>query len=137
MRETSLYSTETSKQLQDFLRDLKQAAGKRGFMIHNEDKMEMAHTFGKHGIEVAEDFDLHMIQICKPEKAAPSLSANPERAALMPKFITTFSKNDMLQIRLLIYGQDLVQELTGDSDFAQSLSASYQSIVEIIEEAKN
>ena len=31
---------------------------------------EMAHTFGRHGAHVAEDFDLHMIQICKPSFCA-------------------------------------------------------------------
>ena len=137
MQSTTLYTAETRKSLSDFLRDLSQAAGDRGFVIHNEDKMEMSHTFGQHGIEVAEGFDLHMIQICKPEKAAASLSVNPERAALMPKFITTFSKNGTLQIRMLVYGQDLIQELIDDQEFAQSVQASYQSIIDMIEQAKS
>ncbi|MFP4049260.1 MAG: DUF302 domain-containing protein [Desulfovermiculus sp.] len=136
MQSTTLYAAETGKSLDDFLRDLSQAGKERGFLIHNEDKMEMSHTFGRHGIEVAEDFDLHMIQICNPEKAAGSLSNNPERAALMPKFITTFSKNGTLQIRMLIYGQDLIQDLIGDADFAQSVQGSYQAIIDIIEQAR-
>ncbi|MFW5819610.1 MAG: DUF302 domain-containing protein [Desulfovermiculus sp.] len=136
MQSTTLYTAETGKSLDDFLRDLSQAGKERGFLIHNEDKMEMSHTFGRHGIEVAEDFDLHMIQICNPEKAAGSLSNNPERAALMPKFITTFSKNGTLQIRMLIYGQDLIQDLIGDADFAQSVQGSYQAIIDIIEQAR-
>ena len=137
MQSTTLYATETSKPMADFLHDLSKLGEQKGFLIHNEDKMEMGHTFGRHGIEVAEDFDLHMIQICNPNKAAGSLSANPERAALMPKFITTFSKNGMLQIRMMAYGQDLIQELIGDADFAQSVQASYQAIIDIIEEAKD
>ncbi|MFW6142729.1 MAG: DUF302 domain-containing protein [Desulfovermiculus sp.] len=136
MQSTTLYAAETGKSLDDFLRDLSQAGKERGFLIHNEDKMEMSHTFGRHGIEVAEDFDLHIIQICNPEKAAGSLSNNPERAALMPKFITTFSKNGTLQIRMLIYGQDLIQDLIGDADFAQSVQGSYQAIIDIIEQAR-
>ena len=137
MQNTRLYATQTSKPMTDFLRDLSKAGEQRGFLIHNEDKMEMGHTFGRHGIEVAEDFDLHMIQICNPNKAAASLSANPERAALMPKFITTFSKNGMLQIRMMTYGQELIQELIGDPDFAQSVQASYRAIIDTIEEAKS
>jgi uncharacterized protein (DUF302 family) len=136
MQPTTLYTAETGKSLEDFVRDLSQIGAQKGFLIHNEDKMEMSHTFGRHGIEVAEDFDLHMIQICNPEKAAGSLSKNPERAALMPKFITTFSKNGTLQIRMLVYGQDLIQDLIGDADFAQSVQASYQAIMDIIEQAK-
>ncbi|MFO7803985.1 MAG: DUF302 domain-containing protein [Desulfovermiculus sp.] len=136
MDSTTLYAAETNKSLPHFLRDLSQEGTERGFVIHNEDKMEMSHTFGRHGIEVAEDFDLHMIQICKPEKAAVSLTANPERAALMPKFITTFSKNGTLQIRMLVYGQALIQDLIGDADFAQSVQASYQTIIDMLEQAK-
>jgi len=68
--------------------------------------MEMANNFGKHGVQVGAEFDLHMIQICKPEKAASSLSQNPERAALMPKFITTFT-----QIRMLRYGRTMIEAL--------------------------
>jgi len=137
MHKTRLYTAETTKSMDGFLQDLNTVAQKRGFFIHNEDKMEMAHTFGKHGIEVAEGFDLHMIQICKPEKAAPSLGTNPERAALMPKFIITFSKGDTVQIRMLAYGQELIEELIGDSAFAESVQGSYQAIIDIIEEAKN
>ncbi len=137
MQSTTLYATETLKSLSEFLQDLNRAAAEKGFVIHNEDKMEMSHTFGQHGIEVAEGFDLHMIQICKPEKAAASLSTNPERAALMPKFITTFSKNGTLQIRMLVYGRDLIQELIDDPEFAQSVQASYQSIIDMIEQAKS
>lgn len=136
MRDTRLHTAETTKSLDAFLQDLTKAAQEKGFFIHNEDKMEMAHTFGKHGIEVAEGFDLHMIQICKPEKAAPSLGTNPERAALMPKFIITFSQGDTIQIRMLAYGEELIEELIGDRDFAQSVQNSYQAIINIIEEAK-
>ena len=72
-----------------FVRDLVEIVTKNGFIVHNENSMEMSHSFGMHGVEVSKDFDLHTIQICKPEKAAGSLQANPERAVLMPKFIIT------------------------------------------------
>lgn len=32
--------------------------------------MDMAHTFALHGAETPAGFDLHMVQLCKPEKAA-------------------------------------------------------------------
>ena len=43
----------------------------------------------------------HMIQICKPEKAAKSLAANPERAVLMPKFVMAFSNGGTTQLPVL------------------------------------
>ena len=135
MRETRLYTAETTKSMEVFLQDLNKAAQEKGFFIHNEDKMEMAHTFGKHGIEVAEGFDLHMIQVCKPEKAGPSLSKNPERAVLMPKFIITFSRDGKTQIRFLRYSRELVADLVDDSEFPDSLESSFQAIIDMIEEA--
>lgn len=132
----NLYKAETSKPINQFVKDLAIAAKKRGFIIHNEDKMEMAHSFGKHGVKVAEGFDLHMIQICKPEKAAKSLSKNPERAVLMPKFVMTFSKNGKTQIRFLSYSKDMIANIVDDSEFPDSLEETYKNIIAIIEEAK-
>lgn len=136
MQETFLYQTETEKSLPQFVHDLNQVVSKHGFFIHNEDKMELANTFGKHGIKVGEGFDLHMIQICNPEKAFKSLTANPERAALMPKFITTFSQAGKVQIRMLVYGTDLISSLLTDQDFPESLENSYKQIMAMIEQAR-
>lgn len=135
MNSATLYRTQTAKPLGEFVAALANAGQKRGFIIHNETTMEMAHTFGKHGVQVGAEFDLHMIQICKPEKAAISLSHNPERAALMPKFITTFTKDGMTQIRMLRYGQTMIEALVDDPDFAASLDESYNAIEKTIEEA--
>jgi hypothetical protein len=107
-----------------------------GFFIHNESKMDMAHIFGRHGVEVAEGFDLHMVQICKPSKAGQSLSKNPERAVLMPKFVTTFTRDGKTQIRFLRYSRELVAKLIDDAEFPDSLVASFNEIIIIIEEAR-
>lgn len=136
MQCSNLYKTETLKPINQFVRDLNIAAKKRGFIIHNEDKMEMAHSFGKHGVEVAEGFDLHMIQICKPEKAAMSLQKNPERAILMPKFIMTFTKNGKTQIRFLSYSKEMIRSLVDDPEFSDSLAETYKNIIAMIDEAK-
>lgn len=131
-----LYKAETSKPVDEFVKDLNSAAKKRGFIIHNEDKMEMAHSFGKHGIEVAEGFDLHMIQICNPGKAAKSLQKNPERAILMPKFVMTFTKNGKTQIRFLSYSREMIANVIDDPEFPGSLEETYKNIIAMIEEAK-
>lgn len=136
MRCGSLYKTETTKSINQFVKDLNNAAKKRGFIIHNEDKMEMAHSFGKHGVEVSKDFDLHMIQICKPEKAAKSLQKNPERAILMPKFIMTFTKNSKTQIRFLSYSKEIIANIVDDTEFPGSLEETYKNIIAMIEESK-
>ncbi|HBA73664.1 MAG: DUF302 domain-containing protein [Geobacteraceae bacterium GWC2_55_20] len=136
MNSAILYRTQTTKNLREFVHALAAAGQKRGFVIHNESTMEMAHTFGKHGVKVGAGFDLHMIQICKPEKAAASLSQNPERAALMPKFITTFTSNGMTEIRMLRYGRTMIEALVEDDpEFASSLEESYNAIRSMIEES--
>jgi uncharacterized protein (DUF302 family) len=98
--------------------------------------MDMAHTFGRHGVEVAEGFDLHMVQVCKPQKAGKSLAKNPERAVLMPKFIVVFSDNGKTQIRFLKFSREMVASLVDDAEFPGSLAGSFDDIVAMIEEAR-
>ncbi|MEW6593998.1 MAG: DUF302 domain-containing protein [Thermodesulfobacteriota bacterium] len=135
MKRDNLYATETTKSNRQFVADLGKVVKKNGFVIHNESTMEMAHSFGKHGTEVAEGFDLHMIQICKPEKAAKSLSGNPERAVLMPKFIMTFTQNGKTQVRFLRFSADNIRAVVDDEQFPASLAETYDKIVSMIEEA--
>ncbi len=131
-----IYRSETTKPVDQFVKDLGGIAKSRGFLIHNEDKMELSHVFGRHGVEVADDFDLHMIQICKPEKAAISLSKNPERSVLMPKFIMTFSRDGQTQIRFVHYTQETVRELVDDDEFPGSLAETFTQIIALIEAAR-
>lgn len=131
-----IYQAETGKPLNQFVADMASAAARRGFFIHNESKMDMAHTFGRHGVEVAKGFDLHMIQVCRPQKAGKSLAKNPERAVLMPKFVVVFSDNSKTQIRFLKYSRELVATLVDDAEFPDLLSESFDDIVAMIEEAK-
>jgi hypothetical protein len=131
-----IYQAETGKPLSQFVADMASAAARRGFFIHNESKMDMAHTFGRHGVEVAKGFDLHMIQVSRPQKAGKSLAKNPERAVLMPKFVVVFSDNSKTQIRFLKYSRELVATLVDDAEFPDLLSESFDDIVAMIEEAK-
>ena len=136
MQKDNVYAGETTKSNSQFVQDLIVEAKKYGFIIHNEDKMEMAHSFGAHGVEVADDFDMHMIQLCKPQKAAKSLQANPERAILMPKFIMTFTQNNKTQIRFLRFSEENIKSVVDDQQFPASLAETYDKIIEIIEGAK-
>ncbi|SHJ44577.1 protein of unknown function DUF302 [Malonomonas rubra DSM 5091] len=131
----SIYHAETSKPVDQFIKDFAVAADKRGFLIHNEDKMEMAHTFGKHGVEVAEGFDMHMVQVCKPNKAAMTLSKNPERCVLLPKFVFVFTKDGTTAVRMLRFSAERVAELIDDAEFPNSVVESFNTIIAMIEEA--
>ena len=130
-----LYRGESGKPVWQSVADLKEAGLRSGFLIHNEDKMEMSHTFGSHGVQVGEGFDLHMIQICKPEKAAGSLQKNPERAALMPKFVTVFSSEGRTQVRFLRFNQQMIEALVQDAEFASSVGSTYDEIEQAIKES--
>lgn len=136
MQKDQVYTTTSEKSVVEFVTSLGEITKKNGFVIHNQSTMDMAHSFGKHGAEVAEGFDLHMIQICKPEKAAKSLSANPERAILMPKFIMAFSKEGKTQIRFLSFSEDNIRGVVDDDVFPASLAETYNKIHEMIDEAK-
>lgn len=131
----TLFRADTDKTVEKFVADLKESGSRKGFLIHNEDKMEMANTFGAHGVQMAKGFDLHLIQICKPEKSAPSLQANPERAALIPKFITVFSDQGKTKVRMLRYLPALINSLLSDPDFAVNVQTSYDAIEGIIKES--
>ena len=131
----SIYRAETNKSVNQFIKDFAVSADKQGFLIHNEDKMEMAHTFGSHGVEVAEGFDMHMIQVCKPNKAAMTLSKNPERCVLLPKFVFVFTKDDKTVVRMLKFSAERVAELIDDAEFPNSVVESFATITAIIEEA--
>lgn len=136
MKQEDLYLAETSKSPADFARDFNRVVGKYGFVINNADTMDMGKTFWAHGADAGADFDLHMIQICKPEKAAKSLAENPERAVLMPKFVMAFSKGGKTQLRFLSYNGEDVSAVVAAEVFPDSLAGSFQKIREMINEAK-
>ena len=130
-----VFHAETDKSIVDFIQELGKTMAMHGFMIHNDDKMEMVHHFGHHGVELAEGFDLRMVQICAPKKSARSLMENLERAVLLPKFIVVFSKNNKTQVRMLRIYRDLVAELVDDAEFPAMHEAVSDNLISAIEEA--
>ncbi len=132
---TCVYRAESDKSIAQFVTDFTQLVTEKGFTIHNDGKMAMKDIFTAHGQEVAEGFDLHMIQLCKPEKAAKSLSSNPERSVLMPKFIMAFTQNGKTQVRMLRYGRELIAELVDDAEFPGSLEEMFDVLIGLIDKA--
>ncbi|MCP3671723.1 MAG: DUF302 domain-containing protein [Gammaproteobacteria bacterium] len=136
-RNKDLYCTESNKSVSQFASDLADTVKRYAFVVNNLDTMDMKKTFREHGGEVVDDFDLHMMQICKPTKADKSLSMNPERSILMPKFVMVFSKDGRTQIRYLSYSAELISEFVPDDPkFTGSLAETFTKIRSMIDEAK-
>jgi len=131
----SVLQKESDKSVEAFVASLQNAAAESGFIVNNPGSMDMAGTFADHGIAVEAGFDLHMIQICKPDKAARSLARNPERAVLMPKFVMAFSKGGKTQVRFLSYSREMIEWVVDDPEIAGSLEQSYQAIAGMITSA--
>ncbi len=136
MEKNNVYATESTKNTGQFVMDFSEIVKQNGFVVHNAATMDMGESFRAHGSEISDDFDLHMIQICKPSKAAQSLSSNPERAILMPKFVMTFSRDNKTQIRFLRYDANDIKTVVDDDVFPASLAETYTKIVEMIDLAK-
>ena len=130
-----VFHAETNKSIADFIQDLGKSMALWGFMIHNDDKTEMVHHFGHHGVELAEGFDLRMVQVCAPKKSAQSLMENLERAVLLPKFIVVFSKDKKTQIRMLHIYRELVAALVDDTEFPEMHEAVCANLITAIKEA--
>jgi uncharacterized protein (DUF302 family) len=136
-RNENLYQAESNKGVAQFAADFKAVCEKYAFVINNDTTMNMQTTFRAHGGEVSDEFDLHMMQVCKPTKADKSLTANPERSVLMPKFVMAFSKDGKTQIRYLSYSSaDIAEMVPGDAKFPESLAETFAKIKSMIDEAK-
>jgi hypothetical protein len=133
----SLYCVESEKSVSRFVEDFTAIAEGNNFVIHNKASMNMKETFIAHGETVPDDFDLHMLQICKPTKSSKSLNVNLERSIFMPKFVHVFSKADKTQVRYLSFSPEYIADaLPGDSKLPESLSQTYSKIRSMIDEAR-
>ncbi len=125
------------KSVTKFVADFAEIVKKNAFVVNNFDTMDMKTTFGEYGGTVPDEFDLHMMQICKPTKADKSLTMNPERSVLMPKFVMVFSKDDKTQVRYLSYSADDIAALVlDDPKFPESLAQIFSKIRSMIDEAR-
>lgn len=136
-RNENLYAVESDKSVTQFVTDLSVVLEANNFVINNHDTMDMKKTFRQHGGEVDGEFDLHMMQVCKPTKADKSLTSNQERAILMPKFIHVFSQENKTQVRYMRYSPKQISAMVPDDPhFPDSLAQTFAKICSMIEEAK-
>ncbi len=135
-RNDNLYVTQSEKSVAQFVADFAGIVTKNEFVVNNADTMNMKETFREHGGTVPDEFDLHMMQVCKPTKADKSLTMNPERAILMPKFVMVFSKDGKTQVRYLSYSLADIEELVQDDPkFPENVSQTFVKIRSMIDEA--
>ncbi len=133
---TEIFKTNTTKSPEKFIEYLKVSAQKSGFLVR--DVHDMKQIFNEHGVEVNADFNYYMVQICNPKKAYGSISTNPERGVLIPKFVMVFydAKNKTTEIRFLNYGANFVKSLfEHDEVFQKTLPESCKTIISIINDA--
>lgn len=138
---TGIFKANTGKSPEEFIKDLDRSAQKSGFVVR--EVHDMKQIFSEHGVCVSGDFNYYMVQVCNPKKAHNSISKNPERGVLIPKFVIVFRGGDgdgngkgKTEVRFLSYGQDFVGSLFGDDlNFQESLPESCENIINIINEA--
>jgi uncharacterized protein (DUF302 family) len=136
-RNENIYCAESEKSVTKFVEDFADVIKSRDFVLNNPGTMNMKATFSEHGGQIPDDFDLYMLQICKPTKADKSLAANRERAVLMPKFVHVFSAEGKTQIRYMSYSQeDIAALVPGDANFPESLEQTFTTIQAMIDEAR-
>lgn len=136
-RSENLYMAETGTSVGRFVADFSAVVKANQFVINNPASMDMKATFHEHGGEVPAEFELHMIQICKPAKTDKSLTTKPERAILMPKFIHVFSKDDRTHIRYMRYSPEQTAAIVADDpQFPRSLTQTFDRICTMIDKAK-
>jgi len=136
-RNDDLYCVESEKSVVQFVADFGETVKKYAFVIGNPTTMNMKETFDEHGGKVHKDFDLHMMQVCKPTKADASLTANPERSILIPKFVMVFSKDGKTQIRYMSFSlPDIAELVQDDPKFPKSLVQTFDKIRSMIDEAR-
>jgi uncharacterized protein (DUF302 family) len=136
-RNEDLYCIESEKSVAQFVADFSEIVKKNAFVVNNAETMDMKQTFREHGGAVPDEFDLHMMQVCKPTKADKSLTMNPERSILMPKFVMVFSKDGKTQVRYLSYsGADITALVPDDPKFPESLAQTFAKIRSMIDEAQ-
>jgi uncharacterized protein (DUF302 family) len=131
----NILSYETEKPIAKFVADLEKSMNKRGFIIHNKNHMALKETYDTHEIDMPEGFDLHMLQLCKPEKSSEMLKKNLERVSFLPKFINVWTGDEKTQVRMLQYDGQEVAHLLNDEKYGNAMAKSFASIAGFIEEA--
>jgi uncharacterized protein (DUF302 family) len=136
-RNDELYSVTSEKSVAQFVADFSDVVKKNAFVVNNHENMDMKKTFREHGGTVPDEFDLHMMQVCKPTKADGSLTTNPERAIFMPKFVMVFSQAGKTQIRYLSFSaEDIAAFVLDDPKFSESVGQTFVKIRSMIDEVK-
>ena len=135
-RSENLHAVESDRSVKEFVEKFTSVARANDFVVNNIGTMDMKKTFREHGGEVPDHFDLHMIQVCKPTKADKSLTFNPERSIMMPKFVHVFSGESKTQVRYMSYSNECVADFVPDDPkFPESVGQTFSKIRAMIDES--
>lgn len=135
MKQMSFFRQKTHKSLVQFVSDLESSAESVGFKVVHKGKSNIADFYASNGVMLPKDFDLEMIQICRPEVSGPILYQNPARAVFIQKYIFVFTKNGLTEICALRYSAGVVAELleeTVDDGFSKRQEESFEKTKDII-----
>ncbi len=122
MSDVEIFRNSSEKPFAVFLADLTQAIEAEGFSIHHRDKSDLIAFYRSEGINMPDNYQHVMLQICKPENSGKSLPANPERSVFVQKFIFVYSKGGKTEIRFLGFSANLIGDLLGHNEFEKGPS---------------
>jgi hypothetical protein len=122
MSDVQIYRNSSEKPLDVFLADFTKEIEAEGFSIHHLDKSYLVKFYRDLGVQMPENYNHVMLQICKPENSGKALPANPERSVFVQKFFFIYSKNNKTEIRFLGYSAKLIGDLLGHNEFEKGPS---------------
>ena len=134
MDDGRLYSAQTSKTAESFIKAVRENVSEFGFGIRAV--FDLKKMYEEQGVEVAEDFEAYSILLCNFQRSYISMRRNPKRAAvlLLPKQIVVRDNGDGVIVEYLPFSRSqILAALPEDESFADSLHKSCQKIVRLID----
>ncbi|MDA3902028.1 MAG: hypothetical protein PF441_01120 [Desulfuromusa sp.] len=144
MSDVQIFRNSTEKQFDTFLEDLTREIEAEGFSIQNREKSDLIAFYRGEGVEMPDNYQHIMLQVCKPVNSGKSLPANPERSVFVQKFIFVYNKGGKTEIRFLGYSAKLIGDLLGhnefekgpsDDMFAEGLNGAFGKMEKIVQAA--
>jgi hypothetical protein len=135
---TYLFQTETEKEPEEILDNLKDKVSDFNFIIR--EIYDMKKQFRSHDVTVDEGFTYYSVMLCNPEKAYKSIVNSKIRGAVLlpPKQLVIFkNENDITNIAYLAFDNETVKNILSDDEpFQKGLSESCEKIIKLIKDVK-
>ncbi len=144
MADVQIFRNSTDKPLGEFVADFSRAAEKRGFVLYHQDKSDLVAFYRSTGVELPDNYQHVMLQICKPQQSGGSLLLNPERSVFVQKFVFVYTKGAATEVRFLGFSGNLIADLLGhnsfdggpsDDAFGERMEGTFATMQEMVTEA--